>query len=437
MIRISNVIKAVVIVIHVVIISGVVIRNTFNEVYAAKPTYEEGTPVLTIALDPGHGGNEQGADYYGKMEKDIDLQLAGLVKEGLEQFDNVKVILTRTGDYAVDLKERADIAAAAGADMFISLHCNASVLHMSRGASVYISTGELRRDELRDFADLFLGEFEAIGLENAGTFARVTQMGGRREDGSFDDYYGVLRHSYNNGIPALLVEHCYMDNYIDSGFVRSYAGIKKLAKADVDAIAAYYGLADKDGTVCEKRHARHYGASTKAVTYNYYEPPKLMGITLTDYGGGTPGMATYNVDMEDGIGITSMYLVYKNDGENYVTISLLHEEELMTGTYELKAYIPDNLELGKYYLSYVGMYNKAGYDAGYNISGGKLMGFGNCEWLNSFNYNGTADMLINDREILSAKWRAMLDERISSGLRNRQRGLKSPTSLARARLGYH
>ena len=141
---------------------------------------------LIIALDPGHGGEEDGANYYGEVEKDVNLKIAKYVKEGLEQYDNVDVFLTREGDEQVSLKERVDRATQAGADMFISLHCNASVSHKSHGASVYISTGEGRRKELREFADYFLGEFEAIGLDNAGTFARVTQMGGRRGDGSFD-----------------------------------------------------------------------------------------------------------------------------------------------------------------------------------------------------------------------------------------------------------
>lgn len=377
-------------------------------------------PHLIIALDPGHGGEEKGADYYGEKEKDVNLKIATLVKSGLEQYDNVEVLLTREGDEEVGLKERADRAYNGHADIFISLHCNASVSHVSHGASVYISTGEARRRELRDFADLFLGEFEAIGLDNAGTFARVTQMGGRRGDGSFDDYYGVLRHSYNNGMPALLVEHCYMDSPADWDYIRSDEGIEKLATADVNAIAAYYKLVAKDGTVYEGKHAKRYGATTKAVKANYYAPPKLNDIKLIEYDGKTPGMAKYQVDVDDGIGINSIYLVYKNGSGNSVTIPLMLGEELKTGVYELNAYIPDGLELQTYALQYVGVYDKVGFDAGYNSYGGKMIGFGKCDWLNSFVYSGEANLSVSNVGILSEARMKKLDAEMRMGIKKRQ-----------------
>ena len=147
---------------------------------------------LIIALDPGHGGDENGAYYYGIKEKDVNLQLAKLVKKQLEQYPNVKVFLTRDQDETVSLSERAKRAHQGYADILISIHFNASVSGKSKGASVYISTGQKYQEQLQSLADLFLGEFEALGLDNAGMFARVTQMGGRRQDGSFDDYYGIL-----------------------------------------------------------------------------------------------------------------------------------------------------------------------------------------------------------------------------------------------------
>ena len=420
----KQIIKILAIMCAVMIFSILPVMSLSLGTYAMESSAGKGS-ILTIALDPGHGGSENGADYYGEKEKEINLKLAEMVKTGLEKYDNVKVVLTRDGDYDVGLKERADIAAAEGSDIFISLHCNASVSHMSHGASVYISTGESRRKELRDFADLFLGEFEELGLDNAGTFARVTQMGRRRLDGSFDDYYGVLRHSYNNGIPALLVEHCYMDSAEDWNFIRSETGIEKLAQADVNAISAYYGLSAGDGTVYEGRHAKKYGATTKSIEYDYYESPQLTEIELTEYAGITPGMASYRVSVEDGVGINSIYLVYKNSSGSSVTIPLMFGEELRTGSYELKAYIPENLGLEKYYLSYVGLYNKAGFDGGYNVSEGRLVGFGQCDWLNSFVYNGKADIMINDRGVVSVERRKRLDEMMSLGIRSRQRAYKN------------
>lgn len=381
-------------------------------VYAKKDT-------LTIALDPGHGGNEDGAYYYGLKEKDVNLKLAKLVKQELEQYSNVSVVLTRDGDEELGLSGRALRASEAGADVLLSIHCNASASHKASGASVYISTGEGNRQQLQEFADLLLGEFEAIGLQNAGTFARVTQMGGRRADGSFDDYYGILRHSYNNGMPAMIIEHCYMDSETDRKYLQTEEGMQLLAWADVKGIAAYYGLERSGQTKETPKHAKIFGGTTKAIKKNYYEAPNITGIRLTEFGGTTPGIASYEVSVEDGIGIHSIYLVYKNENGNTATVSLKQGESLTTGTYQLKGYIPEYLQMGTYRLCYIGAYNESGYDAGYNYAEGSMIGFGKCEWLNRFIYAGEADMQIEQQGSISTAHQKLMDYEIQIGLRKR------------------
>ncbi|MDD5999983.1 MAG: N-acetylmuramoyl-L-alanine amidase [Lachnospiraceae bacterium] len=373
-----------------------------------------------IALDPGHGGEEDGAYYYGKKEKDINYAIAVKVKQQLEAYEGVTVVLTREKDEEVNLANRVVRAKEADADVFISLHCNASVSHKSQGASVYISTGAKWRKTLQDFADCFLGEFEAVGLDNAGTFARVTQMGGRREDGTFDDYYGVLRHSYNNGIPALLVEHCYMDSETDRIYVKDENGITQLAQADANAIAAFCGLEKADGTKVKAKHAKAYGATTKARELKYYDAPNVTGIKLLSYDGKTPGIATYSVSVQDEIGITSLYLVYQNASGSSVTVPLEYRKSLTTGEWEVKAYIPENMSLETYSLCYVGAYNAAGYDAGYNLADGEMIGFGACDWLNTFSYHGEADLTVITKGSLSTAHAKKIQNEIEMGLRNRK-----------------
>lgn len=375
---------------------------------------------LTIALDPGHGGEEDGAYYYGIKEKDINLILAKLVKQELKQYPNVTVVLTREEDEEVSLSERALRAAKAEADVLLSIHCNASASHKSSGASVYISTGEGRRQSLQEFADLLLGEFEAAGLQNAGTFARVTQMGGRRTDGSFDDYYGILRHSYNNGMPAMIIEHCYMDSETDRKFLQSEEGLKALAGADANGIAAYYGLEKTDGMKIIPKHAKVYGGTTKAVKRDYFEAPLITGIRLIEYDGKTPGIAEYEVSVEDGIGIHSIYLIYKKDDSgDTASVFLKQSESITTGTYRLKGYIPEYLSLGNYRLCYIGAYNEAGYDAGYNYAEGSMVGFGKCDWLNRFAYEGEADIQIGQPGSISTAHQKLMDHEIQIGLRRK------------------
>lgn len=375
---------------------------------------------VTIALDPGHGGGEDGAYYYGLKEKDINLKLAKLVQQELEQYSRVSVVLTREEDEEVGLSERALRASKAGADVLLSVHCNASASHKSSGASIYISTGEGRRQKLQEFADLLLGEFEAAGLQNAGTFARVTQMGGRRSDGSFDDYYGILRHSYNNGMPSMIIEHCYMDSETDRKFLQSDEGLKTLARADANGIAAYYGLEKTDGTKIVPKHAKVYGGTTKAVKQDYFEAPLITGIRLMEYDGKTPGIAEYEVSVEDEIGIHSIYLVYKNgDTGETASVFLKQSESIVTGTHRLKGYIPEYLSLGNYRLCYIGAYNEAGYDAGYNYAEGSMIGFGKCDWLNRFTYEGDADIRVGQPGSISTAHQKLMDYEIQIGLRKK------------------
>lgn len=403
-----------------------------------KTAYATGTSShqsLIIALDPGHGGEEEGAMYYGLMEKDINYKMAELVKQELERYPDVSVVLTRQQDEQVSLYERASRAKTAGADILLSLHFNASVAHLSNGASVYISTGECYRADLQKFADNLLGEFEAIGLDNAGTFARVTQLGGRRRDGTFDDYYGILRHSYNYGIPAMIIEHCYMDAEKDKTFFYTEEGLQKLAKADANAIAAYYELEDTEGKKVVAKHAKRFGATTKALEKDYYEAPNITSLKLLDYDGTTPGLATFEIGVQDEVGITSVYLVYLNaDTGETTTVSLIQPENVTTGTWKAKALIPVNLAAGNYTLSYIGAYNAAGYDAGYNVSDNMMIGFGKCDWLNSFEYNGEADFTVKTKGKILDVYTETLNYEIEIGKKEERTFWPLPLHLGVARL---
>ncbi len=385
---------------------------------AVKAVEAGNNPSLVIALDPGHGGEEEGAMYYGMMEKDINYRMAQLVKQQLEKYPGVTVILTREEEETLPLYERANRALTADADILLSLHFNASASHLSKGASVYVTTAEAYREKLRQFADYLLGEFEALGLENAGTFARVTQMGGRRADGTFDDYYGILRHSYNNGIPAMIIEHCYMDAEEDKPFFYTEEGLKKLAEADVNAIASYYDLADLEGKKVTPKHAKRFGATTKALEKNYDESPNVTAIKLIDYDGMVPGIATFEIAVEDGVGVTSVYLVYQNvETDETMTVYLTQPDTLTTGSHRIKALIPVGVATGEYRLIYIGAYNAVGYDAGYNLSGDAMVGFGKCDWLNTFAYSGEAGLNIMGKGRILDTYTDMLDYEIEIGKR--------------------
>jgi len=94
--------------------------------------------IHTIALDPGHGGEDEGArGTDGTKEKDVTLALARRVKAIIEARLGIRVLLTRDDDRNVALDARAASANSNKADVFISLHANASFRKTLSGASVF------------------------------------------------------------------------------------------------------------------------------------------------------------------------------------------------------------------------------------------------------------------------------------------------------------
>lgn len=91
---------------------------------------EEEAPAYSalVVLDPGHGGEANGAEYGDVQEKNLNLAIAARTAELLEEA-GVTVIMTRTDDSYVDLYERTGLANVLDADLFVSVHCNANVDH--------------------------------------------------------------------------------------------------------------------------------------------------------------------------------------------------------------------------------------------------------------------------------------------------------------------
>ncbi len=94
--------------------------------------------MITIALDPGHGGEDPGAvGASGSFEKDVVLAIAKRLKAKIEQQPNMRVMLTRDADYFVPLQVRVQKARKVQADLFVSIHADAFVEPTARGSSVF------------------------------------------------------------------------------------------------------------------------------------------------------------------------------------------------------------------------------------------------------------------------------------------------------------
>ncbi|MFC0254414.1 N-acetylmuramoyl-L-alanine amidase [Massilia consociata] len=106
---------------------------------APAPAGQKVMRMVTIALDPGHGGEDPGAiGARGSREKDIVLAIAKRLKTKLEQLPNTRVMLTRDGDYFVPLGQRVQKARKVQADLFVSIHADAWISPTARGSSVFV-----------------------------------------------------------------------------------------------------------------------------------------------------------------------------------------------------------------------------------------------------------------------------------------------------------
>ena len=102
---------------------------------AAKPSHRR---LLTIAIDPGHGGEDPGAiGKRGSREKDIVLAISRRLKQKIEAEPDMRSYLTRDGDYFVPLHVRVNKARRVQADLFVSIHADAFIKPQARGASVF------------------------------------------------------------------------------------------------------------------------------------------------------------------------------------------------------------------------------------------------------------------------------------------------------------
>jgi N-acetylmuramoyl-L-alanine amidase len=96
-----------------------------------------GLNVSRIVIDPGHGGHDPGAKGLGINEAEVVLDVALRLEKLLQKVPGVEVILTRRTDEFIPLQERTAIANREGADLFLSIHANASSLESARGIETY------------------------------------------------------------------------------------------------------------------------------------------------------------------------------------------------------------------------------------------------------------------------------------------------------------
>ena len=105
---------------------------------ASKKHKPEMIRLITVAIDPGHGGEDPGAiSQRGTHEKNITLAIAKKLKAKIDKEPNMRAALTREGDYFISLPMRLVKARQLNADLFVSVHADAFIKPHARGSSVF------------------------------------------------------------------------------------------------------------------------------------------------------------------------------------------------------------------------------------------------------------------------------------------------------------
>lgn len=188
-----------------------------------------------IVIDPGHSGENLGAEYNGYTEKDLNMVVALAMYEELQKYENVEVYLTHTEDVDMSLRERAEYAAAKNADFLFCLHFNMSPNHNLFGSEVWISAFDEYYAKGLSFGQIQIETMKSMGLYSRGVKTKLKENG-------VEDYYGIIRESRDLGLPCVLIEHCHLDHKNDEGYYETTAALQAMGRADAGSVAKYFGL---------------------------------------------------------------------------------------------------------------------------------------------------------------------------------------------------
>ena len=203
----------------------------------AAPLAQEVLDKTVIVIDPGHGGENEGTTENGVLEKSMNMITALAMYEELCLYDDIEVHMTHTEDIDMSLKERAEFAAGVDADFLFSIHYNASVDHDLFGSEVWISSQTPFHAYGYQFGYVHMQEMQDMGLFLRGIKTKLN---------SKDlDYYGIIRESVALNVPAVIIEHCHVDEERDYPYCDSEEDLIAFGKADALAVAKYFGLKSK------------------------------------------------------------------------------------------------------------------------------------------------------------------------------------------------
>jgi N-acetylmuramoyl-L-alanine amidase len=291
----------------------------------ASSAMQEKNRDIIIAIDAGHGGEDPGAP---GGEKQVTLAVAKRLADTLNKEKGIKAILTRKGDYFVELLKRTEIARNNKADLFISLHADGFHDKRVSGAAVWVlntkgANSEMGRwleqkEKASDLAGgvdishqdplvaqvlLDLSMHYSVGASfNVGELVRkqlekkVPKMHG---NGLKKANFSVLRMP---DIPAMMVEMGFISNPKDNKLLKSSKFQKEIVKAILKGVKSYFKSNPPDGS--------YYASISKSRSYRVKSGDTLSQIAQL-YGITTSTLKSHNNLKSNGLRIGQTLLIPK------------------------------------------------------------------------------------------------------------------------------
>ena len=312
----------------------VILTLFFIPIYAQNKKF-------TVVLDAGHGGSDPGSyrtfsDLGTLNEKDITLAVTLLIGKKLEKNKDFNVIYTRKTDVYPTLTERTNLTNRSKADLFVSMHCNASKRSEAYGTETFVQGPNQNKENLEvakaENDVIYLDEQDretfasydpnspesliALKIQQSKYLESSLLLGGLIEDsfvnkdkrfsrGVKQQNLHVLRR---NATPSVLVEMGFVSNYEDAKYISSQEGQEAIAESVYQSIVNYKKRLDRNVKVEPVKEAE------KPLKNDYRV---LLMSSTTKYNDGDPAFKglKYILTIKEG----SMYKYYYST-TNYASI---------------------------------------------------------------------------------------------------------------------
>ena len=207
---------------------------------AEKPAAVAANALPTVVIDPGHGGNDEGTQYFHLAEKDITLDVALRLEKTLQSFE-IPVVLTRHDDHYVGLAERVALANKLDNAIFVSIHFNQSSSTAVGGVETFYADEKIPLSEEWTWVGFFTRAEPAAALDNGENLAAsiqaalVMRMDATNRGIKSKSLY-VTRHTK---APAALVEAGFISNLLENQLLRQEDYRQRLANSIAEGVMNY------------------------------------------------------------------------------------------------------------------------------------------------------------------------------------------------------